>query len=306
MDMKKMLFLAAAIIMVAASAAAATFVTEPRSIELMTYENGKSSTNFKVVSIRGFEKQLSIDNLPDWVTCNPKDFLINRSATPVVELTADASKLKPGLHQAEIVIKTSSNKDALEEYTLPVNFTVLPESEKPSSTPRSIDIKPSLVRIIVINNPSKSNMTFDIKSSGFWIQTYPETIDVPAQSSNMFWVKMTATHFAGGVYPSTITISNDFTSFDIPVKAVVSSGIEFNPDSISESGPISLTNKLKNTVLVRPVKVSGVEFSVDSVSLAPGKSKTINVKFTGETKPDYISFGITNGTNLGHNIKVNK
>lgn len=306
MNMKKMLFLAAAIALVATSVSAATFVTEPRSINLTIYEKGKSAASFKVVSITGFEKQLSIGNLPEWVTCQPKDILINRSTTPVVELTADASDLKPGNHQASIIIKTSSNKDNPEEVTLPVNLTVLPESEKPTATPRSIDIKPNLSRIIVINNPSKTSMTFDIKSSGFWIQTYPETVDVPAQSSNMIWVKMTATHFAGGVYPSTVTISNDISSFEIPVKAMVSSGIEFSPDSMSESGSITMTNKLKNTVLIRPAKINGVEFSVDNVSLAPGKSKAINVKFTGEPKPEYISFGIVNGTNSGHIIRVIK
>ena len=306
MNMKKMLFLIAAMVFAAVTVSAATITTNPESINLVTYENGKSNASFKVISMTGFEKQLSLDKIPEWVTCQPKNFIVNRSTSPVIELTVDASKLKAGKHQATLVIKNSSENNTHEECYLPINFTVLPENEKPTATPRSIDIKPNLSRMIIINNPSKTNMTFDIKSSVFWIQTYPETVDVPAQSSNMIWVKMTATNFAGGVYPSTVTISNDISSFEIPVKAVVSSGIEFSPDSMSESGSITMTNKLKNTVLITPVRVDGIEFDFNSASIAPGKSKTINVKFTSETKPDFVTFRIINGTNYAHNIRVIK
>lgn len=306
MNMKKMLFLVAAIVMASASVWAATFVAEPGIIELTLYEKNKTTTSFNVISTRGFEKELSIDSLPDWISCQPKTFLINKTTSPTIKVDIDASKLEPGQHQTEIQIKTASSRDALERISLPVTIHVLPESDKPTATPRSIDIKPGLVRIIVINNPSKTNMSFNVKSSAFWIQTYPDIVDVPAQGSNLIWVKMTASHFAGGVYPSTLTVSSDIASFDIPIKAVVSSGIEFNPESITDSGSITMTNKLKNTVIVKPANIAGVEFSAASASIPPGKSKIINIKFTGDTKPDYITFDIFNGTNKAHNIKVNK
>jgi uncharacterized cupredoxin-like copper-binding protein len=306
MNMKKLVILAAMVLLVTATAAALTFMTDVPSIELMTYEKSKSSTTFNVISTRGFEKELVIGDLPEWLACQPKEFLINKTQTPKIEVTADASKLKPGVYSVEIVIKTANKKETYEEYSLPLTFSVLSETDKITSTPRSIDIKPGLARIIVINNPSNVDVTLNVKSSSFWIQTYPETIDIPAKGSNIIWAKMTAMNMGGGVYPSMINISNDFTNLEIPVKAVVSSGVEFNPDSISESGSITLTNKLKNLVVVKPVVVDGVEFNAENITLQPGKSKTINVKFTGDKKPDYVSFAVINGTASGHNIRVIK
>lgn len=306
MNMKNMVLLTVCLALVTASASASTFMTDIPSIELMAYEKGKSAAEFKVISTTGFEKELEIVDLPEWLSCQPKAFLINRSKTPAIEVVADASNLKPGVHSADIMIKTANKKDAPEKFLLPVTFTIIPEKDKPTATPRSLDIKPGLVRVVMVNNPSNFPLTLDVKSLGFWIQTYPETIDVPANSSNLFWAKMTATHFAGGTYPSVIKLSNDFTTLEVPVRAIVTSGVEFNPESIGQSGPITMTNKLKNSVIVKPVKMDGVEFSFESASIAPGKSKIVNVKFTGEKKPDYISFAIVNGTNMAHNVKVDK
>lgn len=306
MNMKKTVLLTVCLALVTATASASSFMTDLPSVELMAYEKGKSTASFKVISTTGFEKELSIGALPEWLACNPKGFLVNRSKTPDIEVVADATNLKPGVHTTDLIIQTANKNDTPEKYLLPVTFTVLSEKDKPTATPRSLDIKPGLVRVVMVNNPSDFAMTLDIKSLGFWIQTYPETIDVPAKSSNLFWVKMTATYFAGGTYPSTIKLSNDFTSLEVPVKAIVTSGVEFNPETMGDSGPLTMTNKLKNTVIVRPVKMDGVEFSHDNISIAPGKSKIVNVKFTGENKPDYISFNIVNGANMAHNVKVEK
>lgn len=307
MDMKKLTFVAVLSVFVATQVFAASLVVTPRSVAMIAKENESVKGYAKVITPSGFEKKVRIENIPDWLKVEPTEFMIDR-ANPQkqVALTASASGLKVGEYNANLRIKNANENDKPEFVILPVILTVIPAKNELTATPRSIEVKPGISRSISVYNPTGEDIKAKVTSSSFWIVTYPETIDIPAKRSAVIWAKMSDKYLPGGNYTSTIDCVSPIGKLQIPVKTIIDSGLEFNPDSISDSGPITITNKLKRSVVVKPTQIEGVSFDLKKIDLAEGKSKIIKVTFTSDKKPDYLKFSITGGLNICHNVKVNK
>jgi hypothetical protein len=306
MDMKKILMMFVATMLVINSVYAIAFVIEPNSVNMTVLEKGKTKSTIQVRSPNGFEKMVKIEENPEWLGCDPTEFKISGGNSQTINLNVDSASLKPGLYNSVLILKNITPGDRGEKVNVPVSLTVVSEKDQISAVPRSIDIMPGVSRVIFIKNPSDFPLNATISSSNFWIQVYPNRIDIPANGSNLIWVKMIPVGLGGGIYPSSLSVETELSTLTIPVKGIVSSGIEFNPETVLGSGPLTLTNKLKRSVLVQPMETENVTYSVKSVDIPAGASKIINVKFIGETKPEYLSFTIINGTNLVHNIKVAK
>lgn len=306
MNMKKLIFVAVLLVFVATQVIAVTVTVAPRAVSLTAKENESVIGYAKVVAPGGFEKKIKIVNVPEWLKVEPLEFTISRTNHQQVKLTASSSGLKPGSYNANLTVRNVTENDKPDFATLAVLFSVLSGKNELSAIPRSIEMKPGVSRTISISNPTNSDLSAKISSSSFWIQVYPERIDIPEQSTAIVWAKMTEKYLPGGNYSSTIICDSPIGKLVIPVKTVVESGIEFNPDTISDSGPITITNKLKKPVIVRPVFSDGVSFDLKRIDIAPGKSKIVKVTFTTNTKPDYIGFSITGALNNAHNIKVSK
>jgi uncharacterized cupredoxin-like copper-binding protein len=306
MDMKKLVFLLMLLMLVTTQAYGSVMVVTPKVLSILADGNEPATAYFMVIAPNGYEKNLKIDNIPEWLDVDPVEFVINRSNTQQVKVATIPNKLKPGQYNANLRVFNVTENDTKNEAFISVVVHVMEGTAQIASVPRSIEIKPGQTKVLILSNPTGKDITISLKSSIFWIQLYPEIVSISANSSTLVWAKMTATHIPGGTYPSSIDVESELGKTEIPVKTTVVSGVEFNPDSISDSGTITMTNKMKRSVIVKAGQVEGVEFDFAKHDMKPGESKVIKVKFTGDTKPDYIGFSITGGLKPGHNVRVVK
>lgn len=306
MDMKKILLMLACVLTATVAASSMSFMTTPRSLTFLAYQNKTSQASFKVISPTGFEKNIKISKLPEWITCDPVEMKINRKLTPVVKVTANAGTMKPGQYTSEILLDNVTEGDPEETFSVPVNFTVIDEKDVINTTPRAVDITPGITKVVVINNPTDIAMDVNIQSSQFWVQVYPLSLDIQPKSTGLIWVKMNSTGLGGGTYNSVVKITSPLSTIELPVKSVISCGLEFNPETLMDSGPVSIKNVTKKIIVLKTWTTKGVEFSSKSLNLDPGQTKTLNIKFTEDKKPDYITFTVYNGTNKTYNLKVAK
>lgn len=307
MNMKKLIFVAVLSVFAVAQVFAAGIVVNPRSVRLIAKENQSAKTTLKVITPSGYEKKIRIENIPDWLKVEPVEFLVNRSnQQQEIRLTASTNGLKLGDYNANLTIRNVTENDKPDFAILAVVLSVVKGEIELSATPRSIEIRQGVTRTISVSNPTGDDITAKITSSSFWIQTYPEQIDIPSHGSALIWAKMTEKYLPGGSYTSTIDCASPIGKLQIPVKTVVESGLEFNPDTISASGSVTITNKLKRPVIVKPSAVNGVTFDQKKLDISEGKSKIIKITFTSDKKPDYIKFTIMGGLKQDHNLKVSK
>ena len=306
MDMKKILLMLTCLLTATVSASSMSFMTTPRSLTFLAYQNKTSQASFKVISPSGFEKIIKISKMPDWIACDQSEMKINRKLTPVVKVTATAGTMKSGQYTSEILLDNITEGDPEETFSVPVNFTVIDEKDVVNTTPRAVDITPNITKVVVINNPTDIALNLNIQSSQFWVQVYPLSLDVQPKSTSLIWVKMNSTGLGGGTYNSVVKIASQLSTVELPVKSVISCGLEFNPETLMGSGPVSIKNLTKKIVVLKTWTTKGVEFSSKSLSFDPGQTKTLNIKFTEDKKPDYITFTVYNGTNKTYNLKVAK
>ncbi len=306
MDMKKLIFVAVLSIFTATQVFAISVIVAPRSVSMIAKENESAVGYAKVIAPNGFEKKIRIENIPDWLKVEPIEFTINRSNQQQVKLTASSNGLKIGDYNANLSITNVTENDKPDSVTLSVLFSVIEGKKELTASPRSIQIKQGMTRTVIVSNPLNEDIEATVSSSMFWVQVYPEKLGIPAHGSAIIWAKMTAKDLPGGNYASVINCESSIGKLQIPVQTVIESGVEFNPDTIVGSGPVTITNKLKNTVVIKPIPVEGVTFSSSKFEIGSGKSKTLKITFTGDKKPDYIAISITGGQKNVHNLKVMK